>query len=171
MSQTSAEALEGWLTENPIVAEAITDQELNDMISEIAVGIPEAPEHRLGALTRMTYLGIRWWLSKRADDLKQAPLAVAREHLKAEHEAFVREKEQLEAEKKEIEAERKALDEQKKQLEVDKLQFEAEKKIVKARHEIFVQHEQGASASQEGGRTEEEARQDDSEVSEIHASI
>lgn len=159
MPPTPAEALNTSLSRNlsgrgDPVTDPVTDKCLDRCINRAArKQMPPDQHRRLLSLLCLMQLSIQWWLAKRADDLKQVPLAVAREHLKAEHEAFARESELLDAQRKQIDSEkqmlaraksfldreRQALAAEKRKLFVERQHLEAEKKMVRARHEALVQ--------------------------------
>ncbi|KAK3399579.1 hypothetical protein B0T20DRAFT_495578 [Sordaria brevicollis] len=76
-------------------------------------------------LTSLMAYAIVWWLTKYKEDFKQAPLAVAREQLKIEHDSYVRNMERLERQ-------RQQLDEERARLREEKINFEVEKKVIRS---------------------------------------
>ncbi|KAK3946597.1 hypothetical protein QBC32DRAFT_366309 [Pseudoneurospora amorphoporcata] len=138
----------------------VTDDSLIQKKNAVLEQLPlEAQHEGQKKVVVLMVFAIIWWRTKCADDLKQAPLAVAREFLKAEHDAYVRKleslakfKEQLVKERKELDAmrkkladewkeanaQRKLLADEKRQLLVDQAHFMVEKKIIRARHEALV---------------------------------
>ncbi|KAK1773565.1 hypothetical protein QBC45DRAFT_455382 [Copromyces sp. CBS 386.78] len=140
-----------------IVSDDSLIQKRNAVLEQLPL---EAQHEGQVKVIMLMVFAIVWWKTKCADDLKQAPLAVAREFLKAEHDAYVRKteslakfKEQLAKERKELDAsrkkladewkeanaQRKLLADEKRQLLVDQAHFMVEKKIVRARHEALAQ--------------------------------
>ncbi|CCC05636.1 hypothetical protein SMACR_09670 [Sordaria macrospora] len=156
MSQTPAEALDRALTGITIGRGSLTDEQLNNAVNRLARQVS---------------------VNQDRPEVVLAPLAVAREHLKAEHEEFLCESESLDAQIKQIDAEkqalaheksvmdreRQALDAEEKKLFVERQHLKAEKRIVRARHEALVQG--SVQVPREEESTKEQTQQGKSQVS------
>ncbi|CCC05635.1 hypothetical protein SMACR_09669 [Sordaria macrospora] len=157
-SNQQAQVIMAYLLDNvakfsdKIVTNEVLIQQKNEALEQLLL---EAYHEGQIKLLVLMLFSIIWWKTKCEEDLKEVPLAVARDFLKAEHDAYVMEeladadqqvyfnREMMADELKEVKAERKMLADGKKRLRADRVHFMVEKKTVRAREymQAFVQQD------------------------------
>ncbi|KAK3399580.1 hypothetical protein B0T20DRAFT_495579 [Sordaria brevicollis] len=152
----------------PHMAEKNLVRSMNDSLSHLPLDDQYVWEFRLLRLMTAT---ITWWKGRQAEDIKQASLAVAREYLKEESDALLKQKEELERIKKQLDNERKKLERRKKEMEQERSQLDEKERILhsklddltrKEREEVTekwnqlahvdpTSHQEGSSGKQQRG--------------------